>query len=340
MFIVLHASAVGSKMNFESDLVEIIKHQFSMENTHYKDDGDTGYFAARYCEMRIRRIVPVPRMVHFSDEINDSLGKLFKETNTEEKNKALEAWWAVFLIRDLLVKGKSVTQFLSKSVTQSLNEKTDGLLLDFGMHHFHLSRELEESGFVKRSDYLLFAIITDADAYFVDVRTHRDPERLEWVRQDLLSILHSNWPELIEPYVLQGQMGDVLTDEQKKELRRKKINHVTQLGDSAISPIGGGMMGDGSSTWCRVWGDRLLHEINQHQSYFDSQPVALRSQLQAKGKRIAGEMEFQLVLLDSLNLSSEQIDSLKKDQFLSQMGFAIVETTTRLPIVVLLKDQP
>ena len=311
-------------MNFESDLVGIIKRQLSMENIHYKDNGDARYFAARYCEMRIRRIVPMPRRVHFSNEINDSLGKLFKETNTE-KNKALEAWRAVFLIRDLFVKGKSVTKFLSKSVTKSFNKKTDGLLLDFGMHHFHLSRELEESGFVQRSDYLLFAIITDADAYFVDVRPHRDPERLEWVRQDLLSILHSNWPELLESYVLQGQMGDVLTDEQKKELRRKKVNHVTQLGGSAISPIGGGVMSDGSSIWCQVWGDRLLHEINQYQSYLDSQPKALRSQLEAKGKRIASEMEFQLVLLDSLNLSSEQIDSLQKDQFLSRMGFAIVE---------------
>ena len=330
---------MGSKMSFESDLIEIIKRQLSMENIHYKDNGEARYFAARYCEMRIRRIVPMPRMVHFSDEINDSLGKLFKETNTKEKNKALEAWKAVFLIRDLFVKGKSVTQFLSKRVMQSFNKKTDGLLLDFGMHHFHLSRELEEPGFVKRSDYLLFAIITDADAYFVDVRPHRDPERLEWVRQDLLSILHSNWPELLESYVLQGQMGDVLTDEQKKELRRKKINHVTQLGDSAISPIGGGVMRDGSSTWCQVWGDRLLHEINQHQSYLDSQPIVLRSQLQAKEKRIVGKMEFQLVLLDNLKLSSEQIDSLRKGQFLSRMGFAIVETTTRLPIVVLFEDQ-
>ena len=49
-------------------------------------------------------------------------------------------------------------------------------------------------------------------------------------------------------------------------------------------------------------------------------------------------MEFELVLLDGSNLSDELIDSLREDQCLSrdlcQMGFAVVERTTRSPIVV------
>ena len=49
---------------------------------------------------------------------------------------------------------------------------------------------------------------------------------------------------------------------------------------------------DGSSTWCRLWADRLLHEINHHPSYFDSQPVALRSQLQVKGKKSPVKWNF------------------------------------------------
>ena len=335
-------------MNFKSDLIDIIKHQFSMNGIRYENNGDARYFAARYCEMQARRIVPMPRKVHFSGELNDSLGKLTQETNVEQSEKALETWRAVFFIRDLLVKGENLTRFLSKGITRFLSElrETDGLLLDFGMHHFHLSRELEPPGeFVKRSDYLLFAIIADADAYFVDIRPHDDPEKLLWVRQDLLNIVHSNWPELIG--VLRGVAGDVLTDEQKKELRRKNTNHVTQLGNDAIFPIGGGMMGDGSSTRCWVLGDKLLHEINRHQSYFDSQPAELRSELEARGKKIAGEMEFQLVLLDDLNQPDELdelIDSLMKNQCLSRdlcrMGFAVVEATRRLPIVVSLAGQP
>ena len=288
----------------------------------------------------------MPRKVHFSSELSDSLGKIVQETDAERTEKALEAWRAIFLIRDLFVKGENVTRFLSKNVKHFLSElkKTDGLLLHFGMHHFHLSGKLEKSGeFSKRSDYLLFAIIADADAFFVDVRLHPAPESLVWFRQDLLNIVYSNWPELVEPHMLRGVKGDKLTNEQKKELRRKNINHVTELGDDAISPIGGGMMCDGSSTLYGVRADKLLNEINRHQSYLDSQPVELRSKLEAKGMEIAGAMEFQLVSLDSLSPSDELIEALSEGQCLSRdlcrMGFAIVEATTRLPVVISLEGQ-
>ena len=66
--------------------------------------------------------------------------------------------------------------------------------------------------------------------------------------------------------------------------------------------------------------------------------------MEAKGIKIAEKMEFELVLLDGLDPSNELIDSLKEDQCLSrdlcQMGFAVVEATTRAPIVVSLEEQP
>ena len=328
-------------MNFESDLIDIIKSQLNTDDISYNKHGDASYFAARYYEMRIRKVVPMPRIVHFSNEIHDSLGKLVEETNAEQNKKALEAWWTVFLIRDLLVKGENVTQFLSRQVNNSTY--SDGILWDFGMHHFHLSKKLEKSGFVERSDYLLFAIIADSEAYFVDIRPHRDPEGLLWVRQDLLRILNSNWPELIKSYVLKGKAGDALTDKQKKELRKKNVNHVPQIGDHAIAPLGGGMMGDGSSASCRIWADKLLFEVERHQLYFDSQPVELRSELETKGIKASGSMEFKLVPLDNLNPSTELINSLRKNQCLSkdlsQMGFTIVEASTRLPIAVSIEYQ-
>ena len=122
---------------------------------------------------------------------------------------ALEAWRTVFDLRHRLVKGERVTHFLSKGIAEAKSQ--DGMLWDFGMHHFHLCRRLDPSvGFVERSDYLLFAIIADDAAYFVDVRKHHDPKGLGWVRQDLLRIVHSNWPALIERHELRGVTGDTL----------------------------------------------------------------------------------------------------------------------------------
>lgn len=333
-------------MNFKTDLIDIVKYYFSAEGICYENKGDANEFAARYFEMRCRRIVTRPRVVHFSDEIQNSLGKLARETDENIKEKALNAWRAVFRIRNLFENGCPVVSYLSKSVTDSRipAKIPDGLLWDYGMHHFHLSNEqLDKSGFVDRSDYLLFAIVTEEHTYFVDIRKHRDPEKLQWVRQDLLKIVHSNWPDLIASSVLQGVQGDTITDIQKKELRSKKINHVPDIEGHAIMPLGGGMNLAGNSSLGISWGDKLVHEIERHQSYFDRQPVELKTVLQAKGINTSGGMKFQLVLLDSLELSPEVISSLQSDNCLSrdlsQMGFVIVESQTRMPIKVSLENQ-
>ena len=323
-------------MNFESDLTNIVKQQFSKVGIRYDDSMEIGCLISRYFEMQNRRIAPEHRRVHFSDELHDSLGKLARETNAAKQENAHEAWGGVFFIRHLLVEGENVIRFLSKNVNRLIS--TDGLLWDFGMHHFHLSKKVEESGFVKRSGYLLYAIITQTDAYFVDIRPHPKRRDLGWVQQYLLKVVHSNWPELIEPNVLPGVTGSELTDKEKQELRRKNCNHATQLGGSAIAPLGGGTMSDGSSSLCRWNAMKLLHEINRHQCYFDSQPAELRAQLEDKGVEISDKMEFRLVQVTGLNLAAELIDSLTENQCLSRdlcrMGFVVVEASTRLVIVV------
>ena len=332
-------------MSFKSDLADIIKQQFVRVGIRYDNNIDLCSLVLRYLEMLNIRVDPISRKVHFSEEIQDSLGILSLKTDEEKQGKAAEAWKTVFLIRGFLAEGKNVNGFLSKGIKFATGKRSiDGLLWDFGMHHFHLSKNFETSGFVERADYLLFAVITQKDAYFVDVRAHPKQGDLGWVSRDLLKILYSNWPELVESKILRGVSGTELTDEEIQELRRKNCNHVTELGGNAIAPIGGGMMADGSSLSCRVLAMKLLHEIDQHQLYFDSQPQEVRFGLETEGIKISEEMEFDLVLLDGLNPSDNLIDSLRAEQCLSrdlcEMGLAVVERCTRSPIVVSNKEQP
>ncbi len=334
---------------FKSDLVRIIKQNFDNAGVAYDNNMDVCSLTASYLEMLNRRIVPFPRTVHFSEEIHNSLGSLIRECDVERQEKAREAWTTVFFIRYLLAEGQSVNGFLSTRIEFATGKGSrDGLLWDFGLHHFHLSRKphsdkkIWEKGFVERSDYLLFAIITQNHAYLVDVRPHQDPQNLGWVRQELRKIVYRNWPELIEPHILRGVRGDMVTDEELRELRRKNVNHCPELGGRAVAPLGGGTMADGSSTLCKVMAMRLLHEIERHQSYFDTKPPDLLSALKDKGPDIAGEIEFELVLLDELNPSAEPIDSLKDNHCLSKdlyyFGLAVMERTTRLPIAICFKE--
>ena len=328
-------------MDFETDLIEIVKSSFREDKISFSEDGDADYFAARYCEMRIRRIVPARRTVHFSHELHDSLGRLARETDEQLRDKALEAWGRVFYIRHLFEAGRSVLPFLSRSVSDADPPTSDGLLWDYGMHHLHLSRNPNDQEFVPRSRYLLFAVVAESDVFFVDVRPHRDREGLQWSRQDLLEIVHSNWPEITTSHVLHGSKGDRMTDLQRNELRRKHLNVVTALGGKAIAPIGWGTTGDGHSVWCRVWGYRLLHELKIHRVYFEDQPSELRTGLLANGIEILDEMDFKLVSLDSLNRTKELAEVLGRhnclSRDLSKMGFALVEATKGSPVAVSLE---
>ena len=125
-------------MTFESDLAHNIKQQFDQAGIIYDDSLDVCSLVARYIEVLHRRIVPMPRRVYLSEEIHESLGELRRKADVEHQAQAGDAWGAVFLIRHLLEEGGNVTRFLSKKVNYLSGKKSwDGLLWDFGMHHFH-----------------------------------------------------------------------------------------------------------------------------------------------------------------------------------------------------------
>lgn len=324
-------------MNFQRDLVDIVQRYFAQKGISYCGSGDADDLAARYFEMLIRRISPVPRRAHFSEELHDSLGILTQETDPKQRTKALEAWNAAFRIWHLFSSGGDLTPYLGKGIKCATSR--DGLLWDYGMHHFHLSRGFEKSGsgFARRSDYLLFALVADEDAFLVDVRNHRDPEDLLWVRQDLLKIVHRNWPEITSSRILHGIRGQTLTDEQKKELRRKNANTVADLGDYAIAPLGWGTMATGSSTSCRMRANKLLHELEWHEDVLSRPPEELRAHLD-DGELVLGQEDFWLVLLECVDAPEELVTYLHQGDHHSRglytAGFAIVEAKTGHPVTI------
>ncbi len=323
-------------MNFQRDLTEIVRNFFCQNSISYKGGDKAEDLAARYCEMRIRHFDPAPRQVHFSNELHYTLGALANETDSQKRGKALEAWNTVFRLWHLFTSGGDVTPYLSKYIKDATFN--DGLLWDYGMHHFHLGSGDENSELVRRSDFLLFAMVGDNDAFFVDVRKHRDPQGLRWVRQDLLKIVHANWPEITNARLMPGVSGVTLTDEQKKELRRKNVNSAPDLGGEAIAPLGWGTMADGSSMWCRWWAMKLLWEIDRNERILKAEPEELRSTFAEKGVTTSGAIDCRLILLDSIDASPELVKQLLECDHLSKglyaMGFAIVEATSGYPVIV------
>ena len=323
-------------MDFLSDLTQAIVSHFTEQGVSFPQRADTTHLASRYLEMRIRRIKPVNRRVHFSEEIHHSLGNLACNEDPKRNAKALEAWGTVFYLRHLLESGGPVIPYLTERVNNT--EECDGLLWDYGMHHLHLSCKVGKNGFVERSDWLLFAVVAEQDTFFVDVRPHTDPERLQWVRQDLLTIVHSNWPELTASRVLHGVTGDAVTDTEKRELRRKNANLVHDVEGRAIAPLGWGTTADGHSILCRFLADKLLHELEQQQGLLDGQTDALHAIFIEKGMAKDAQPDFRLIRKRDLNVSEDQVTELRSSEGFSRelwlIGFAIIETNTRSLVVV------
>lgn len=133
-----------------------------------------------------------------------------------------------------------------------------------------------------------------------------------------------------------------MTDEQKKELRRKNANAVADLGDYAIAPLGWGTMADGSSTLCRVRADKLLHDLKWQGAVLSCPPEELRAHLEGIGVA-HGQENFRLVLLESVDATQECVDQLLRGDHQSRSvyaaGFAIVEETTGHPVTITVVDE-
>ena len=321
-----------NNMDFLSDLTQAIVSEFTERGISFPECADPAHLASRYFEMRIRRIEPIPRQVYLSKEIHGSLGDLARNNDPQRRQKALEARSTVFYLRHLFVSGGSVMPHLTDRVNHT--EKSDWLLWDYAIHHLHLSRNIRENGFVERSGWLLFAIVADQDVFFVDVRPHRQTDGLQWVRQDLLDIVHSNWPELTESRSLRGVIGTTVTDIEKLELRRKNANLAHAVEGQAIAPLGLGTTADGHSALCRFLAYTLLRELKQHQICLYSLTDELRAVFIEKGMPEDARMDFKLVRRGELNITGypSAVESFSRDLWL--IGFAIIETNTRSPIIV------
>ena len=323
-------------MSLESDLSRLIRDQFDNHSISYDPTTSVQRLTARYFEMTTRRIQPVARQVHFSDKIHTSLGELSREGASD--SSARDAWGMVFGLRKHLVDGANVNAFLGKSIRNA--DAFDGLLWTYGMHHFHLGHETDKDGFVKRSKHLLFAIVTPTDAYFVDVRPHPTKDGIGWVSQELLQIVHSSWPELIEANVLHGVSGVELTDEEMRELRRKNANAAMNIDGKAIAPLRGGLAGDGSSGLCTFSAMWLMNELRYHEEALRNEEVrqAVAEDLRNKGLDVEHTLEFELVILEELAPTPELIATLTAEGCISRdlcrSGFAIVEKKSRSPIAI------
>lgn len=151
--------------------------------------------------------------------------------------KGLEALEAVF------EKGDDIKPWQSR-MTEKI-EFEDGLLNDYGVLHFHLGDTFDNSGFIKRTGPLLFAIVRDDTVYAIGIYNHGD-----WYELDILNIIDRNWPNLLNPVTVKGFDAAYTpkSREEIKALRNSNVCAVISLDSGRmVAPLGGGIATDGTS---------------------------------------------------------------------------------------------
>lgn len=138
--------------------------------------------------------------------------------------------------------GDDLSPYLSRRMKSVDYE--DALLNDWGIHHFHLGGVLESDGYVKRTGDLLYGLVRDNTLFLIDVLHHNSFEDT-----DLLEVVHSTWPALMEPWRARGTSATTtVTPELRKKLRRRGIIATFVANDGTLYfPPGGGYMSSGLS---------------------------------------------------------------------------------------------
>lgn len=136
---------------------------------------------------------------------------------------------------------------------------TDRLFADWGIQHFHLSDEAHRSDprLLKRTNETLFAVLSDGEACFVDLKSHPDKNSNRYVYEDkeLLQIIVDEWPTLLERFRNPGVIGlefEINEPEQIAKMRgneNKKegaVNVFHKINGFVYSPLGGGLTSAGT----------------------------------------------------------------------------------------------
>jgi len=188
--------AAGKPANIHSLMADIIERLERRIRRHvlaampkeatFLEDLDLGRLLIEYRIWRGQFILPQRRAVFESKEMRES-------------DKRREHQAVVECLASKLAAGESINAFLSSSVQRIPRPRQgkvvprDQLLAEWGIHHLHLSDQIDGDGFVKRTDDVLFAIFKDDAAYLIGIYGH--PGTDNWARQDIFATLVRNWPD-------------------------------------------------------------------------------------------------------------------------------------------------
>lgn len=242
-----------------------------------------------YHNWMVRRLQPRPRRVIESSAFR---------SNALTARRAAEFQQ----IKDDIRRGSDLKKYLSRDVERAVvmvpgakrRPDLDLMLNDWGVHHLHISSQVEADGFVKRGGPLLFVVFRSDRAYFIDVFDHQS-----FHKESVLEIIASEWPDEGLIHEIKGIIGvtPAWTEKERRTLRRKHAGVAFEFQGKVYWP-NGGLSSAGYSVDAVREADRLLDKIESFEETISKHPEALKGAFHAAGLVFPEVPILEFVLLE------------------------------------------
>lgn len=206
-------------------------------------------------------------------------------------------------------RGNDLKRYLSRGVDIAAGvpgkqrRDLDLMLNDWGVHHLHISTQLDPDGYVKRDGPLLFAIFRPLAAYLIDLMSHKD-----WARGHVLHVLATEWPDEGIIHEQRGLRAEKHTDEERAALRKNHVNTLFEHDGKAFLPSGG-LTPAGTAIMATMAVDKLLGDIEYFEEQFIAHPERLQEPFKASGIALPDQPKFEFAIREN--------------------GYGVIETSTR-----------
>jgi hypothetical protein len=262
------------KIDFFSDLerqLEIELRQLGCADSSGASLDDLLY---SWLDYETRTIPTHPRTVKKSAQF-----RLDEQNLTSDRLQALKS------ITAKLKSGHDVRAHLSKGILKA--QAPDFLLAEWLIHHIHISdtKKKPTQFSFDRADKLAFALITPQVACLVRIFHHK--QKNVWANTNLLETIRDNWPELLKPVSFKGKLVPAvsITDEDRVNLRKSGIYVPTELGDTLIFSLGGGVSSNGRPISHNLKANTITNTITIITEYLTDYPEILEELKSELGTR-------------------------------------------------------
>ena len=213
----------------------------------------------------LRYVTPVPRRVLFSRGFWRRAAEGPKEVRSVVDNFAHQ-----------VRRGEDINAYQGRGLTtndisgEEQARRTDLLLADFGIHHFHMTGDPVAPGaYSRRSDWLLFAVVRADVLLCIDVKRH--PKGVGWAQKDVLERAVQNWPDVFDKFELKGVTGGEWDDKEIALMRKHGGNVCHRIGSRVYGALNGALTSAGTPVRVHWMADRIQLEIEDLARQFADQ---------------------------------------------------------------------